>query len=483
MKKLTVVPALLKAHVSAFTRKDGTYVAEHDDKRQGAAPAAPKVQTRNEGYGFHGEAYQHHLRETVGGEDYFTDAKEKDHVDARAAADTKFSNTAHQLVQAGHFNNHDDARDYLDSRSGRHLHDEAPDGDISKVGWIAKDVKNQKALGEYAASNKAKAAAPKPAPERKQAAGYVAPKDGDTGSDEHKKYGVYFRRGDKVKDASGDQHEVIQHNGAEVLTNHGTFHPSKITHAGAGMQKSMLLVSADLMKAHVQGYTRKDGVFVKEHDDQRQAAAPKQKALPDGHDFHAHLGSMEDGGTQHFANSKFPAEKVSVKRSGDRFHMIHKNPFKTESKEGMSQSEMADRLSKLHSPSGLYAGERLMDAGSDKPAAAKKSKPTGSAAPAKMVNTGSAKWPMQTKASEKLPKAHEDGSTHHVGGFKPPEYPAGGGATDGDVSVHHDGRTYHFTGKKGTDMKTGEMAYEYGHRDDQFDRRAWVSKSGHLKED
>ena len=30
----------LKSHVSAFTRKDGTFVAAHDDKRQAAAPAA-----------------------------------------------------------------------------------------------------------------------------------------------------------------------------------------------------------------------------------------------------------------------------------------------------------------------------------------------------------------------------------------------------------------------------------------------------------
>ena len=42
MKKILVVGGeLAKAHVSAFTRKDGTFVAEHDDKRAAAKPKAP----------------------------------------------------------------------------------------------------------------------------------------------------------------------------------------------------------------------------------------------------------------------------------------------------------------------------------------------------------------------------------------------------------------------------------------------------------
>lgn len=36
-----------------------------------------------------------------------------------------------------------------------------------------------------------------------------------------------------------------------------------------------LVVFPELLKAHVKSYTRKDGVFVQEHDDKRQAAAPK----------------------------------------------------------------------------------------------------------------------------------------------------------------------------------------------------------------
>lgn len=158
-----------------------------------AAPkkeSAPTTKSGNEDYGFHGEAVNEHLRSKHGADDYYSKSTEKDHIEAKAAAEKKFSASAHQLVQAGHFDKHEHARDYLDSTSGRHLHDAAPDGDVSKVGWLAKDVKNFKSKN-------------------------------------------------------------------------------------AGMQKSMLLVHPDLLKAHVSAFTRKDGVFVAEHDDKRQEAAPK----------------------------------------------------------------------------------------------------------------------------------------------------------------------------------------------------------------
>ena len=49
-----------------------------------------------------------------------------------------------------------------------------------------------------------------------------------------------------------------------------------------------------------------------------------------------------------------------------------------------------------------------------------KAKATGSAAPAKMANIGSEKYPMHVKSSQKLAAKRDDGSTHHVGGFQPP---------------------------------------------------------------
>lgn len=102
---------------------------------------------------------------------------------------------------------------------------------------------------------------------------------------------------------------------------------------------------------------------------------------------------------------------------------------------------------------------------------------TGSAAPAKTVNVGSAKWPMQAKSSEKLAAKHADGSTHHVGGFQPPV------SGNGDHIIHHDGKPFSFTGKSGKNMKTGEASYEYAHHGDNMEHRAWVTHSGHLMND
>lgn len=102
-----------------------------------------------------------------------------------------------------------------------------------------------------------------------------------------------------------------------------------------------------------------------------------------------------------------------------------------------------------------------------------------------MVNVGSEKWPLHAKSSEKLSAPHASGATHHVGGFKAPEYPAGGGATDGDVMLHHDGKTFSFTGKRGKNLKSGEDSYEYSHKDEDagVEHRAWVTRSGHLMND
>lgn len=218
-------------------------VQSHDNGRQAAAqkPAAPAVRTRNEANGFHGEAYSHFLRKKHGPDNYMDAASEQDHIDAKAHAGKKFSEAAHSLVQAGHFGNHDEARDYLDSTSGRHLHNEAGDGDVSKVGWVAKDVKNKKTVQAHheGQASAAKGKQQAQAAARKNPSGYQPPKPGDTGHDEHTKYGVYFRKGDKVKDAWGDRHEVISHNGAEVLTNHGTLHPTKLSHDTPGAHKPM----------------------------------------------------------------------------------------------------------------------------------------------------------------------------------------------------------------------------------------------------
>jgi|GEM_PF-2429956 len=240
---------------SAYARYHAPVDSEKADGKTGSA--APQTKSKNEDWGFHGEAVKEHLKSKLGPENYYANATERDHTDARAAAAKKFSDTAHKLVEAGHFSSHDQARDYLDATHGRHLHDAAPDGNVTKVPWLAKDVKSYKAKNGI--------------------------KDQDT-------------------------------------------------------------------------------------------------------------------------------------------------------------------------------------------------KKTGSAAPAKTVNLGTAKYPMHTKTSEKLPEKRADGSTHHVGGFVPPT------GAKGDDTIHHEGRAYSYNHKSGQNIKTGEKSYEYANKDDG-DRRVWVTHSGHLMND
>lgn len=109
---------------------------------------------------------------------------------------------------------------------------------------------------------------------------------------------------------------------------------------------------------------------------------------------------------------------------------------------------------------------------------------TGSAAPAKNVNIGTDSFPLYAKASDELKSPHDDGSTHHVGGFKPPEWVSRDDhgldvTTTGDVSIHHDGESFFHTRKTGKST-TGEKTYEYSNG---RGRRVWVSASGHLQED
>jgi hypothetical protein len=56
-----------------------------------------------------------------------------------------------------------------------------------------------------------------------------APKEGEEGYSEHKEYGVYHKKGSKVRDNYGKTHEVSSHQGADVLTTKGEhFHPTKL---------------------------------------------------------------------------------------------------------------------------------------------------------------------------------------------------------------------------------------------------------------
>ena len=140
------VTVLAKAHVKSYVRKDGVAVKEHDDRRAAAAAKPAMVKTQNEGRGYHGEAMDDHVRRTHGDDAFLGSLSEAHTQAAYAAADQKFHEAATKLVSDGHFDKHDDARDFLDSRMGRHLHDGATfhGGDIGKVPWLGKEVKRFK---------------------------------------------------------------------------------------------------------------------------------------------------------------------------------------------------------------------------------------------------------------------------------------------------------------------------------------------------
>jgi hypothetical protein len=134
-----IVFVLAKARVNGYTRKDGTFVKEHVDSR---AEQTPETMTQNDGYGYHGEALHQSVREKHGPDQSPYTLSESGYRAHSLDAQRRFSEAAHKLVRAGHFPDHDQARDYLDSKHGRHLHDGATfhDGDISKVPWLANDV-------------------------------------------------------------------------------------------------------------------------------------------------------------------------------------------------------------------------------------------------------------------------------------------------------------------------------------------------------
>jgi ribosomal protein L20 len=228
-----------------------------------------------------------------------------------------------------------------------------------------------------------------------------------------------------------------------------------------GLKKSTLMVSPDLLKSHINSFTRKDGSVVQAHDDKRQAAAPKpaaaeprlalpvKKAAAQAKDAlydkdQSGLGPHKVGDAVSYKGERGSTRTGKVKGSRDGKVVVEHKAGYTEMKH---HSELSSASTK-----------------------------TGSAAPAKTVNVGSEKWPMHAKSSEKLAAKHDDGSTHHVGGFEPPSN------GKGDHLIHHDGKAFSFTGKSGKNMKTGEASYEYGNKDDS-DRRAWVTHSGHLMND
>lgn len=140
----------------------------------------------------------------------------------------------------------------------------------------------------------------------------------------------------------------------------------------------------------------------------------------------------------------------------------------------LEQSRQSKLKEKLSAGGSIEDGEAK--AAGFKSASHATAKLGGSAAPAKMKNVGTDKWPLHAKSSDALGAKHPDGSTHHVGGFEPPVN------GKGDHLIHHDGKTFSYSGKSGKNMKTGEASYEY-RAGDSGEHRAWVTHSGHLMND
>jgi hypothetical protein len=99
--------------------------AAYEHGAKSASPKKPKktekpLPTNNEGYGYHGEAYTAH----------------EGHVQYQeqgAGADTHFAEAAKHVMKYGGVGA-EDARNYLDSRYGRHLHDEVQNFTSQHVG-------------------------------------------------------------------------------------------------------------------------------------------------------------------------------------------------------------------------------------------------------------------------------------------------------------------------------------------------------------
>lgn len=98
------------------------------------------IESQNKGWGFYGEAFRERLRGKHGPDYHLDKISDWDRADAHQYAASRFEAAAAYLLENGLLDNPDLACRYLDSRFGRHLHDAAPDGNIGKVSWLAKDT-------------------------------------------------------------------------------------------------------------------------------------------------------------------------------------------------------------------------------------------------------------------------------------------------------------------------------------------------------
>ena len=195
---------LLKSHIDAYTRKDGSVVAAHDDKRVATAPS---------------DAYGH--PNVVG--------KPSKMVNGNWTKGNGYKETEHTGKPTDAHAIHFAGKKYLSSgKTGTSAHDGTPtrafneDNGTDEGGhrvWL-----DDKARVHADSASEVDSL-------RKKYEAHAGPADGEVGHEEHKKYGAYFKKGDKVKDNYGKHHEVLSHRGPEVHTTGGSYHPTKLHRA------------------------------------------------------------------------------------------------------------------------------------------------------------------------------------------------------------------------------------------------------------
>lgn len=342
-KKLVVSASLLaKSQVAAYTRKDGTMVQSHDNGRQAAAPepinhkALAKLKTSHH---TDARALKSSLASSLSsGDTEGHDGKPLTYGDVKGHLNSMRMQLGSKPEHAEHLKhaqyalnqsfglNHAPISEKHAKLIGAALSGKtrmSDDGVVQHAGGAAAknpmpphvqkmvtDVAQSSAKPEHkkaaidaiVAKHAGDDAASKPA------AGRPAPAPGDVGHEEHQKYGVHFKKGDKVKDRYGKSHEVLSHNGPEVKTASGeSFHPTKLFHADTKPAPKLAVRAAVAKKA-----AAKTG-----------SAAPEKKVNIGSEKWPLHARSSEKLPTKHADGSTHHVGGFEAPSGGAGDHFLH----------------------------------------------------------------------------------------------------------------------------------------------------------------
>jgi hypothetical protein len=100
----------------------------------------------------------------------------------------------------------------------------------------------------------------------------------------------------------------------------------------------------------------------------------------------------------------------------------------------------------------------------------------------KMVNVGTAKWPVNVPKAGAMPRMDSHGFTHKVPGFKPPRHANSQKPEGGDHDFAIGSTRLSWSGKTGTHARTGQKSYEYQDVNNSG-TRYWVAADGRAYKD